>query len=157
MSKSTITYWNVLQTSSANKWEAVQDTNRMLEQITLSIDQETGDYTRLTRFKAGADTKETGGKSHDYPEEIYIISGRLYDEAFDVWLEAGHYARRPPGKIHGPFKCEEECLVLEVSYPSQSQEITQDGSHLSLRCHRALDVKATEKNRFANRAQALPW
>ncbi|HIL96863.1 MAG TPA: hypothetical protein EYG51_13230, partial [Pseudomonadales bacterium] len=75
---------------------------------------------RLTKFKAGADTGRFGGKSHDYPEEIYLISGRLYDEAFNLWLEAGHYASRPPGEVHGPFRCEEECLVLEVSYPSQS-------------------------------------
>ena len=61
---------------------------------TLAMDEATGDYTRLTRFETGANTAVFGGKSHDYPEEIYIISGRLYDEAFDMWLEAGHYASR---------------------------------------------------------------
>jgi hypothetical protein len=55
------------------------------------------------------------------PEEIYINSGRLYDEAFGVWLEAGDYASRPPGEIHGPFICEKECLVMEVSFPGQAQ------------------------------------
>ena len=92
----------------------------MLEQLTLAMDDVTGDYAWLTRFQTGADTKKFGAKSHDYPEEIYIISGRLYDEAFDMWLEAGHFASRPPGEVHGPFICEEECLVLEVSHPSQS-------------------------------------
>lgn len=82
--------------------------------------KKTGDYTRLTRFKAGADTTALDGKSHDYPEEIYIISGRLDDVAFQHWLEAGHFASRPPGEVHGPFICEEDCLVLEVSFPSQS-------------------------------------
>ena len=47
------------------------------------------------------------------------VSGRLFDVAFDVWLEAGHYASRPPGEVHGPFICEQECLVLEISFPSQ--------------------------------------
>jgi hypothetical protein len=58
--------------------------------------------TRLTRFLPGADTTAFGGKSHAYPEEVFIVSGRLYDRAFDLWLEAGHYASRPPGEMHGP-------------------------------------------------------
>ena len=124
MSKSTITYWNVLEASSASMWEPVEGTNGMLEQLTLAVDETTGDYTRLTRFKTGANTYEMGSNSHDYPEEIYIISGRLYDKAFDMWLESGHYASRPPGEVHGPFVCEEECLVLEVSSPSQCGEAT---------------------------------
>lgn len=120
MSKSTIEYWNVLASANKSKWDVIADTNEQLEQLTLSMDGVTGDYTRLTRFKAGADTSMFGGKSHDYPEEIYIVSGRLFDVAFDVWLEAGDYASRPPGEVHGPFICEKECLVLEISYPSQA-------------------------------------
>jgi hypothetical protein len=121
MSKTTATYWNVLADENRNRWEPIEGTDGMLEQLTLAIDEQSGDYTRLTRFKAGADTRAFGGKSHGYPEEIYIVSGRLYDEAFNLWLEAGHYASRPSGEVHGPFLCEEECLVLEVSYPSQSK------------------------------------
>ncbi|WP_298772395.1 cupin domain-containing protein [uncultured Shewanella sp.] len=124
MGKDTATYWNVLASENKDKWKPIDGTNGMLEELTLAMDLNTGDYTRLTRFKKGADTKSFGGKSHEYPEEIYIVSGRLYDEAFDVWLEAGHFASRPPGEIHGPFVCEEECLVLEVSYPSQSKKTT---------------------------------
>ncbi len=120
VSKSTATYWNVLAENNRNKWEPIDGSSGMLEQLTLAIDETSGDYTRLTRFKAGADTKEFGGKSHDYPEEILIISGRLYDVAFEQWLETGHFASRPPGEVHGPFICEEDCLVLEVSFPSQS-------------------------------------
>ena len=120
MNKNTTTYWNVLDAANAGKWEPIKGTDGMLEQLTLAMDNVSGDYTRLTRFKAGADTKKFGPKSHNYPEEIYIISGRLYDEAFDMWLTAGHYASRPPGEVHGPFICEEECLVMEVSYPSQA-------------------------------------
>ena len=86
----------------------------------MAIDNETGDYTRLTRFKAGANTAHFGTKSHEYPEEIMIIKGRLYDQAFDQWLEMGDYASRPPGELHGPFRADEECIVLEISYPSQS-------------------------------------
>jgi len=124
MSKSTTKYWNVLSAQSSDRWEPIEGANGMLEQLTLAIDNVSGDYTRITRFKAGADTKEFGAKSHDYPEEIYIVSGRLYDEAFDMWLEAGHFASRPPGEVHGPFICQEECLVLEISYPGQSVNTT---------------------------------
>ncbi|MDD5759480.1 MAG: cupin domain-containing protein [Desulfobulbaceae bacterium] len=120
MAKSTATYWNVFAPTNSDQWEPIAGTSGMIEQLTLAIDEQTGDYTRLTRFKAGADTSASGGKSHAYPEEVYIISGRLYDAAFQQWLAAGHYASRPPGEVHGPFICEEECLVLEVSFPSQS-------------------------------------
>ena len=61
----------------------------------------------------------SGGKTHPYPEEVFIVSGRLYDEAFDLWLETGHYASRPPGELHGPFKTDVGCVVLEVSFPSR--------------------------------------
>jgi len=120
MPKSTVTYWNALDKSNDDKWEAIEGTDGQLEQLTLAIDEENGDYTRLTRFKAGTDTKAFGAKSHEYPEEIMILKGRLYDEAFDKWLEAGEYASRPPGEVHGPFIAEEECVVLEMSYPGQS-------------------------------------
>ncbi|MGB3535239.1 MAG: cupin domain-containing protein [Microcoleaceae cyanobacterium] len=120
MPKNTISYWNVLTDENANKWQVVEGSDGMLEQLTLAIDQVSGDYTRLTRFKAGANTASLGAKSHNYPEEIYIISGTLYDEAFKMWLEAGHYASRPPGEIHGPFYAKTECIVLECSYPSQA-------------------------------------
>jgi hypothetical protein len=120
MSKSTINYLNVLASSNQEKWTEIDGTNGTIDFLTLAMDEVSDDYTRLTRFKAGADTKSFGVKSHDYPEEIYIISGKLYDQAFDCWLEAGHYASRPPGEKHGPFSCSEECIVLEISYPSQS-------------------------------------
>ena len=36
-----------------------------------------------------------------------------------MWLETGHYASRPPGEVHGPFKTEHGCVVLEVSFPNK--------------------------------------
>ena len=123
MTKSTITYWNPLDPTNEKEWQPIDGLENIAEELTLSIDSSTGEYTRLTRFHAGADTTPFGGKSHEYPEEIFIVSGRLYDAAFDKWLETGDYASRPPGEVHGPFKAEEECVVLEVSYPSQSTDI----------------------------------
>ena len=120
MPKSTVTYWNPLLSENKDQWKPIDGMEEFAEELTLSIDEETGDYTRLTRFKAGADTTPFGPKSHSYPEEILIVEGRLYDEAFDKWLEVGDYASRPPGEIHGPFKTDVGCLVLEISSPSQS-------------------------------------
>lgn len=119
MTKSTATYWNALSTASQSRWTWVKGLDGMVEELTLSIDAVTGEYTRLTRFLPGADTSAFGGKSHAYPEEVYIVSGRLYDAAFDLWLEAGHYASRPPGELHGPFCTEVGCVVLEVSFPNR--------------------------------------
>ena len=120
MSKSTVKYWNPLNLDNQGQWESIEASNGYLEQITLAYDEQTGDYTRLTRFKPGADTSNFGTKSHDYPEEIFIVKGRLYDEAFERWLEAGEYASRAPGELHGPFRTDVECIVLEISYPSQA-------------------------------------
>ncbi|MDD4977239.1 MAG: cupin domain-containing protein [Gallionella sp.] len=118
--KSTATYWNVYANENRQRWNAIAGMEGMAEELTLSIDKDSGEYTRLTRFLPGADTYAFGGKSHRYPEEIFIVSGRLYDSAFNIWLEAGHYASRPPGEVHGPFKTEEGCVVLEVSFPNRA-------------------------------------
>lgn len=112
MAKTTRTYW---QTTTAN-WQPVP--GLAAEQL-LSHDPETGEYTKLTRFLPGADTTPLGAKQHRYPEEVFTVSGRLYDQAFDLWLEAGYYASRPPGEVHGPFKTDSGCVVLEISFPNR--------------------------------------
>jgi hypothetical protein len=119
MAKSTVTYWNPLGADNQSQWSPIPGLETMAEDLTLSIDPDTGEYTRLTRFHPGADTTASGGKSHAYPEEVFIVSGRLYDHAFGLWLEAGHYASRPPGEVHGPFSTDVGCLVLEVSFPNR--------------------------------------
>lgn len=121
MSKSTRTYWNPLHASNRGEWTSVKGLEGIAEELTLSIDESTGEYTRLTRFYPGADTSAFGGKSHGYPEEVFVVSGRLYDAAFDMWLETGHYASRPPGEVHGPFKTETGCVVLEISFPGRAR------------------------------------
>lgn len=120
--KTTITYWNPLAVGHEGKWEEIKGSDGNMFQVTIAEDPETGDYTRLTRFKDGYSTESFGAKSHGYPEEIFIVSGRLYDESFGVWLETGSYASRPPGELHGPFRADGDVIVLEVSYPSQSGE-----------------------------------
>ncbi len=122
MAKTTVRYWNPLRAESSARWKPVKGLEGVADEVTLSIDDSTGEYTRLTRFNPGTDTTAFGGKSHTYPEEIFIVSGRLYDQAFEMWLEAGHYASRPPGEIHGPFQTDTGCVVLELSFPSRGAE-----------------------------------
>ena len=118
--KSTKTYWNPLAQENDAAWEVIEGSDGNLSQLTIAEDPESGDYTRLTKFKSGYSTEAFGAKSHDYPEEIFVVSGRLYDEAFDMWLEPGYYASRPPGEVHGPFVADGDVVVLEMSYPSQT-------------------------------------
>ncbi len=120
--KSTQTYWNPLDIQNTKKWEDIKGSDGNLQQLTIAEDLETGDYTRLTKFRDGYSTKAFGAKSHDYPEEIFVVSGRLYDEAFDMWLETGCYASRPPHERHGPFIADGDVVILEVSYPSQASK-----------------------------------
>lgn len=119
MPKDTASYWNTLSSENRDRWTWVTGLEGMVEELTLSVDPLTKEYTRLTRFLPGADTAAFPGKAHPYPEEVFIVSGRLYDHAFDMWLEAGHYASRPPGEHHGPFHTDVGCVVLEVSFPNR--------------------------------------
>ena len=89
MPKSTTTYWNTLASEHRGRWTPVKGLDTMAEELTLSADPITGEYTRLTRFLPGADTAAFGAKCHAYPEEVFIVSGRLFDEAFGRWLQAG--------------------------------------------------------------------
>jgi len=122
MPKTTTIYWNPLSPDKQKLWRAIDGLEGIAEELTLSIDPDSGEYTRLTRFLPKADTRLFGGKSHQYPEEIFIVSGRLYDYAFEMWLETGHYASRAPGEVHGPFRTESGCVVLEVSFPNKRSE-----------------------------------
>jgi hypothetical protein len=118
--KSTRTYWNPLSKENSKDWEIIEGSDGNLLQLTIAEDPKSGDYTRLTKLKDGYSSKTFGAKSHNYPEEIFVVSGRLYDEAFGIWLEPGHYASRPPGEIHGPFIADGDVIILEFSCPGQS-------------------------------------
>lgn len=129
--KTISTYWNPMAAEYSGKWEEVEGSDGNIRQITVAEDKETGDYTRLTFFRDGYSSKAFGAKSHAYPEEVFIVSGRLFDEAFHLWLEPGTYTSRPPGELHGPFRAEGDVVVLEISYPSQSGDIDLFSSTIS--------------------------
>jgi len=85
------------------------------EQI-LSEDPETGAYTRLLRFEPGVDSSPNGTFTHDFWEEVFIVSGDLTDLRLDETFRTGMYACRPPGMPHGPWRSEEGVLMLETRY-----------------------------------------
>jgi len=114
--------WNTFAEDRRKDWRPAPGLEQTAEEITLSVDDQTGEYTKLTRFHPGTDTSSAGAKIHAYPEEIFIVSGRLYDAAFGMWLETGHYCSRPPGEVHGPFKTDLGCVVLELSFPNRRDD-----------------------------------
>ena len=76
-----------------------------------------GHCTTLTRWRAG--TEVTQAITHDYIEEVYVISGALQwlgaDGATEV--EANSYVCRPAGGVpHGPFRADEDYLAIEFCY-----------------------------------------
>jgi hypothetical protein len=80
----------------------------------LARDPETGDVTRLLRFDAGVETRDT--IAHAFWEEVFILEGALVDLGKRQTFTAGMYACRPPGMPHGPYRVPHGCLTLEMRY-----------------------------------------
>jgi hypothetical protein len=99
----------------------------------LSQDPVTGDQTVLLTHApnsawGGRQDDETAICTHDYWEEAYIVSGRLFDANLQKWFGAGDYCCRPPGMVHGPFKADEKegCReVVWMRYPRVSEEVVK--------------------------------
>jgi hypothetical protein len=120
MSKSICACWNPLDGDHHQLWRWLEGLDGQVEDVILSHDSVTGEFTRLTRFLPGADTSSFGATVHDHPKEILIVSGRLWDAAFGIWPETGHYASRPAGEVHGPFRSDGRCVVVHVSSPRRN-------------------------------------
>lgn len=54
MAQSTTTYWNALAAESRDRWTPVAGLDGMAEELMLSLDPVTGEYTRLIRFLPSA-------------------------------------------------------------------------------------------------------
>lgn len=83
----------------------------------------TGGRTRLLKFAPGVFTTEPF--VHDYWEEVWQVSGDLIvgndaDGKGGEKFAPGTYACRPPGAVHGPFKSETGCVLLESHYYDES-------------------------------------
>ncbi|MGA2008765.1 MAG: cupin domain-containing protein [Solirubrobacteraceae bacterium] len=98
----------------AAQWRATS-TPGQAEQI-LAEDPLERTCTRLLRFDPGCDTSASGTLTHDYWEEIYVVSGDLTDLRLAEEFAAGDYACRPPGMEHGPWRSRSGALLFEVRY-----------------------------------------
>lgn len=74
------------------------------------------ELTRLARWAPGRDTSADGVVRHDYYEEVYLVEGELEDLGLGRTFGAGHFASRPPGMPHGPYRTVTGCVMLETRY-----------------------------------------
>ncbi|KAF2730426.1 cupin 2 domain-containing protein [Polyplosphaeria fusca] len=81
----------------------------------LSSDPDTGDKTVLLTHEPGSAWGDPVCQ-HEYWEEVYIISGRIYDKGLEKWFGAGEYCCRPPGMRHGPFEADGEEGCKEICW-----------------------------------------
>jgi hypothetical protein len=95
-------------------WRQVEGAQEGIIEKILSVDPETGDYTRLLKFPPGMTTTET--LVHDFWEEVYILKGSLTDIKKKETYVEGFYACRPPGMLHGPYEIPNGCMTLEIRY-----------------------------------------
>ena len=98
-------------------WSAIPQTSGLFARLMNGDFDEAagrGHRTRLVRFDPGGKTFEPF--THDYWEEVYLVSGELTTPEDGVTLKAPAYVIRPPDTSHGPFLSENGCVLLEVQY-----------------------------------------
>ena len=119
MTKSTTTYWDALSPENRERWTAIKGMEGMAEEMTLSVDDVTGEYTRLTRILPGANTAAFGGKTHPFLKKFSSSVVASTTRRLTCGLTPGILRVGPPGEVHGPFKTDVGCVVLEVSFPNR--------------------------------------
>ena len=97
-------------------WQAAGGPVEGIDEQIISLDEQSGAYTRLMRFAPGVDSSPNGTLTHEFWEEVYIISGDLTDTRLGQTFRAGMYACRPPGMPHGPWTSTEGVLMIEFRY-----------------------------------------
>lgn len=87
----------------------------MRERI-LSGESGSADHTRLLRLDPGTDSTAAGVLSHEFYEEVFIIEGDLTDLTLGERFTTGMYCCRHPRMLHGPYRSDEGCLLVEFRY-----------------------------------------
>jgi ChrR-like protein with cupin domain len=87
-----------------------------VDQRVLSEGDDERTLTRIARWAPGTDTSAAGVIRHDYFEEVFLLTGELHDLTLGATFSAGHYASRPPGMPHGPYRTDTGCTMLEIRY-----------------------------------------
>jgi ChrR Cupin-like domain len=101
--------------AEAVAWTPVDDQPGAHERV-LAHDPATGGLTRILRWAPGVDTSQLGAVVHEYVEEVFILAGSMHDLMFDQTFSVGYYACCPPGTVHGPWRTEHGCEMLQVRY-----------------------------------------
>lgn len=96
-------------------WRADAQAPTITERV-LSRGDDERTLTRIARWAPGTDTTAAGVIRHDYYEEVLLLDGDLHDLTLDRTFTSGHYASRPPGMPHGPYRTETGCTMFEVRY-----------------------------------------
>lgn len=106
-------FWDPFSDQYADRWVPIEGAEGLSE-IVLGRDEQTGSYSRLLKFDAGADTTPLGVQSHDFIEEILIFEGSIHDLTLGETFGRGYWAHRHPEMPHGPWTSEEGCITFEV-------------------------------------------
>jgi anti-sigma factor ChrR (cupin superfamily) len=99
--------------TAAVPWTAA---GRGVSERVLARDDATGMLTRILRWAPGVDTSATGPVAHAHVEEVLILTGSMVDLTLGRTFRAGDFACRPPGMVHGPWRTDDGCEMLEVRY-----------------------------------------
>ena len=91
-------------------WKPIKNSPGQYEKI-LSKDPQTGSFTRLLLSepdfeKCISNEEKSSGRilcHEDMWEEVFIVSGTVFDTRLNRTSRAGYYACRPPGMKHGPL------------------------------------------------------
>jgi hypothetical protein len=102
--------------TAALPWKDVEGLPGVTERVLSAGTGDAGELTRLTRWQPGFDSSAAGIIQHDYYEEVYLLDGELHDLTLGTTFTAGHYASRPPGMPHGPYRTAEGCTMLEIRH-----------------------------------------
>ena len=83
-----------------------------LREKLLSLDPDTGAYTRIVVFEPGFRFVEV--RNHPFWEELFVLDGHMIDYATNIVYPKGSYGLREPGIDHGPFGTDLGCTLLET-------------------------------------------
>ncbi|WNV89224.1 cupin domain-containing protein [Umezawaea sp. Da 62-37] len=95
-------------------WRAAEGAPGVRERVLSAADEVV--LTRIARWEPGLDTSAAGVIRHEYAEEVYLLEGELTDLTLGETFTAGHYACRPPGMPHGPYRTAGGCTMLEIRH-----------------------------------------
>lgn len=96
-------------------WQVDAHAPTITERV-LSRGEDDRTRTRIAHWAPGTETSAAGVIRHDYYEEVYLLAGELHDLTLGRTFTADHYASRPPGMPHGPYRTDTGCTMLEIRY-----------------------------------------